>query len=203
MYEVQITGRENELTGDHLDSELMFTVGQRSVAGKKAQNEDAIGIRIPAAGLLGTKGAVAVIADGVSAAEAGQEASETCVTNFISDYYSTPDSWGVRKSTSQVLTALNRWLFSQGRQFLDAKKGYVSTFSCVVFKSHIAYIFHVGDSRIFRFRGGELEQMTRDHTTHISKERSYLSRAMGLDVKLDVDCRSVDLRQGGYFLVKY
>ena len=55
----------------HLASELSFTVAQRSVAGKKTDNEDAIGIRLPKDSLLTNKGAVAVIADGVSAAEAG------------------------------------------------------------------------------------------------------------------------------------
>jgi len=180
---------------------LSFTVAQHSVAGVKPQNEDAIGIRIPQGLTLTNKGAVAVIADGVSAAEAGKEASETCVHNFLSDYYSTPDSWGVKKSTTQVLTALNRWLFGQGRSFTDAQKGYVSTFSSVIFKSQTAHIFHVGDSRIYRLRDNDLEQLTRDHTTFISKEQSYLARAMGLDVKLDVDYRSVDLEIGDIFFL--
>ncbi len=61
----------------HLQGGATFTIGQRSVEGIKAQNEDAIGIRIPDDLLLTTKGAVAIIADGVSAAEAGKEASET------------------------------------------------------------------------------------------------------------------------------
>lgn len=186
---------------ENLETELSFTVAQRSEAGIKPDNEDAIGIRIPKGSLLSNKGAVAVIADGVSAAEAGKEASETCVHNFLNDYYSTPDSWGVKKSTTQVLTALNRWLFSRGRQFSDAQKGYVSTFSAIIFKSQTAYVFHVGDSRIYRLREGELEQLTRDHTTVINEEQSYLIRAMGLDVKLDVDCRSVELQVGDTFFL--
>jgi len=184
-----------------VETELTFTVAQRSVPGKKPDNEDAIGIRIPQASLLRNKGAVAVIADGVSAAEAGKEASETCVHNFLNDYYSTPDSWGVKKSTTKVLTALNRWLYSQGRQYSDAKRGYVSTFSAIIFKSQTAHVFHVGDSRIYHLRKGELEQLTRDHTTYISSEQSYLSRAMGLDVMLDVDYRSVDIEAGDIFLL--
>jgi len=186
---------------EQLVAHLSFTVAQHSVAGAKPQNEDAIGIRIPEGLTLTNKGAVAVIADGVSAAEAGKEASETCVHNFLSDYYSTPDSWGVKKSTTQVLTALNRWLFGQGRSFTDAQKGYVSTFSTVIFKSQTAHIFHVGDSRIYRLRNNDLEQLTRDHTTFISEDQSYLARAMGLDVKLDVDYRSVDLEIGDIFFL--
>lgn len=186
---------------EHLEAALAFTVAQHSAAGKKPDNEDAIGIRIPAGALLSNKGAVAVIADGVSAAEAGKEASETCVKNFLNDYYSTPDSWGVKKSTSQVLTALNNWLYGQGRQLADAQKGYVSTFSTIIFKSRTAHIFHVGDSRIYRLRNGDIEQLTNDHTTVISKQQSYLSRAMGLDIKLDVDYLNFHIETGDIYLL--
>ncbi|MFT5878971.1 MAG: serine/threonine protein phosphatase PrpC [Moritella sp.] len=185
----------------HLQGGATFTVGQRSVKGTKAENEDAIGIRIPEDLLLSTKGAVAIIADGVSAAEAGKEASETCVHNFLSDYYSTPETWSVSKSTSQVLTALNRWLYGQGRHFVDAQKGYLTTLSAIVFKSHSAHIFHVGDSRIYRLRNGNLEQLTRDHTTVVNSKQSYLARAMGLDVTLDVDYKEVALEVGDIFLL--
>jgi len=85
----------------HLHSEAKFTVGQKSDAGIKPDNEDAMGIRIPEGSLLSSKGAVAIIADGVSAAEAGKEASETCVRNFLYDYNSTPDTWGVKKIDHQ------------------------------------------------------------------------------------------------------
>lgn len=189
------------MDNENRTSQLSFTLAQRSEAGRKPQNEDAIGIRIPEGLTLASKGAVAVIADGVSAAEAGKEASETCVHNFLYDYYSTPDSWGIKKSTSKVLTALNRWLFGQGRQFTDAQKGYISTFSTIIFKSQTAHVFHVGDSRVYRFRAGDLEQLTRDHTTFISNDRSYLARAMGLDVKLDVDYRAVAIELGDIFLL--
>lgn len=185
----------------HLKGNLTFSVGQYTSAGRKPDNEDAIGIRIPEGVLLSTKGAAAIIADGVSAAEAGKEASETCVRNFLVDYFSTPETWTVKKSTSQVLIALNRWLYSRGRNFQDAQKGYVSTFSCIIFKSQAAHIFHVGDSRIYRLRNGVLDQLTRDHRTVISDKESYLVRAMGLDVSLDVDCRTIDLEVGDSFFL--
>lgn len=185
----------------HLLGELELSIGQNSDAGIKDDNEDAIGIRVPEGLLLSTKGAVAVIADGVSTAEAGKEASETCVHNFLSDYYSTPDTWSVKQSTNKILTALNRWLYGQGRKFNDAKQGYVSTFSCLIMKSRTAHIFHVGDTRIYRLREGELEQLTRDHATYIGDNQSYLARAMGLDVKLDVDYRSLDIELKDIFFL--
>jgi serine/threonine protein phosphatase PrpC len=161
-----------------LSSTLALSVGQYSVAGRKPENEDAIGIRIPEGNLLTTKGAVAVIADGVSAAEAGQEASQTSVTNFLSDYFSTPEAWSVKKSAAQVITALNRWLFSRGRSYTDNTKGYITTFSAVILKSQRAYLFHVGDSRIYLLRKGKLEQLTSDHSIPVSDDHSYLARAI-------------------------
>jgi len=185
----------------HLADRLELELGQHSSAGRKAMNEDAIGIRVPDDALLSTKGAAAVIADGVSAAEAGREASQTCVTGFLSDYFSTPESWSVQHSVQQVLTALNRWLYSSGRGITDQRKGFISTLSAVVFKSQRAHVFHVGDSRIYRLRSGQLEQLTHDHSVAISEGQTYLARAMGLDVKLDVDYQSVALEAGDLFLL--
>ncbi len=179
---------------------LRLNVGQYSVAGRKEQNEDAIGIRIPDGNLLTTKGAVAVIADGVSAAEAGREASHTCVSNFLSDYFSTPESWSVKLSAQRVLAALNRWLYSCGQGIHDNRRGYITTMSTVVLKSHTAHIFHVGDSRVYRLRDGVLEQLTKDHSTPVSDQHAYLVRAMGLDVHLEVDYQAVPLQQDDLFL---
>src|SRR5690606_2011308 len=114
--------RTISMTPEHLVSTLGVDVGQCSSAGIKAVNEDAIGIRIPAGSTLVAKGIVAVIADGVSAAEAGKEASATAVSGFLSDYYSTHDTWSVETSASKVLNALNRWLFSQGQAYAAAEK---------------------------------------------------------------------------------
>lgn len=184
----------------HLADKLQLDVGQHSVAGRKDQNEDAIGIRIPSGNLLTTKGAAAVIADGVSTAEAGREASHTCVSNFLADYFSTPESWSVKQSAQQVLTALNRWLYGRGQGLHDSRRGYITTMSTVVFKSHTAHVFHVGDSRVYRLRDGILEQLTQDHSTRVSDDHAYLARALGLDVRLDVDYQAVSLQPGDVFL---
>ena len=126
-------------------------------------------------------------ADGVSAADAGKEASEICVQGFLNDYYSTPDTWQVKTAAHRVISALNRWLYSEGQKFTDERKGFISAMCAMVIKSHTVHIFHVGDCRIYRLRNGELEQMTKDHTARGSAKKSYLTRAMGLDIHLEVD----------------
>ena len=185
----------------NIDESLAVCAGQITAAGRKSSNEDCIGIRTPEGPPLTFKGVAAVIADGVSSAEAGREASESCVQSFLADYYSTPDSWAVETSAKAVLTALNRWLYSRSHRATEAHRGYVSTLSALVLKSHTAYLFHVGDSRIYRLRDGFLEQLTHDHATRISEQDIYLSRAVGMDVRLEVDHRKVDLQVGDLFLL--
>ncbi len=184
-----------------IKKQLQVSVAQCSDAGVKPRNEDSIAIHIPHGGQLASKGIVVAIADGVSAAEAGREASEIAVKGFVSDYYSTPDSWSVKQSAHKVLIALNRWLFGQGQKFLEAEKGYITTFSTVILKSQTAYLFHVGDSRIYRLRDGVLERMTRDHVVRISAQQQYLARALGIDLNLDIDFRTLDLQPGDLFLL--
>ncbi|TNE77298.1 MAG: bifunctional protein-serine/threonine kinase/phosphatase [Gammaproteobacteria bacterium] len=185
----------------HLERRLDIQVGQYSIAGIKRENDDAVGIRIPEGSALTTKGAVAVIADGVSAAEAGKEASQIAVTSFLSDYYSTHDSWSIQTSGLKVLVALNRWLYSLGQSYTAAEKGFITTFSALILKSAGAYIFHVGDSRIYRLRDGDFELLTRDHATPAGNGHRYLARALGIDVSLEIDFHHLNLQPGDRFLL--
>jgi serine/threonine protein kinase len=180
---------------------LEVTLAQLSHAGVKTQNEDSIGIRQPNGYLQSTKGIAAVIADGVSASEGGKEASEICVQGFLNDYFSTPDSWSVKKSGGVVFNALNRWLYSRGMQYTKNTQGYVSTMSAIVLKSRSAYIFHVGDTRIYRVRNNSIEQLTKDHAVAVGDGQTYLTRAMGLDTRLDIDYQCIDIEQGDLFFL--
>ena len=182
-------------------SQLRLSAAQRSEAGIKPVNEDSVGIHIPDPPLLTGKGAAAVIADGMSTSEGGREAAEACVTGFLSDYFSTPESWSVETSGEKILGALNRWLYGQGQQRFGNSRGLVTTLSVLVIKSHLASLFHVGDTRIYRLRGGELERLTRDHNLVIGGDKSCLSRAMGVDPHVDIDYRCLPLETGDLFLL--
>jgi len=184
-----------------MSSKLTITAGQQSVAGVKEQNEDACGIITPEGSALNTKGIAVVIADGMSGCEAGREASEACVQGFFNDYYSTPESWTVKSSVQKVLSALNRWLYGNGQREYNSAKGMVTTFSALLLKSNTGYLFHVGDTRIYRLRSNDLELLTTDHRIHIRNDRSYLSRAMGIEPHIDIDFRKIDLEQGDRFLL--
>lgn len=178
---------------------LKVSIGQSSSKGIKPRNEDFYAALIPTDESLETKGIACVIADGMGSCELAAEASEQCVKSFLNDYYSTPETWSVKHSAGKVLTAINSWLLSQSKN--DLARSMVTTFSALVLKSTTAYLFHVGDSRIYRLRQGDFECLTNDHRINVAHGDSYLSRAMGINNLLDVDFRSVSIEQGDLFLM--
>jgi len=170
------------------------------MAGRKETNDDSYGVLIPDERLIATKGIAAAIADGMSASEAGKVASETCVKMFLTDYFSTAESWMVKTSVAQVFKVLNRWLHGQGLALTQADYGMVSTFTALVLKSSTAHVFHVGDSRLSRISGGALEPLTQDHQIRVAGGRMCLSRAMGADLEVEVDYRTVTVAAGDVFV---
>ncbi len=193
--------RWNTLIQPKTIMKLNISIGYASDKGVKTDNEDFFGSLVPKEPQLTYKGIVAAIADGMSGSEAGKQASQCCVSSFLADYYSTPDSWSVKHAGQKILSALNSWLYSQGQVRYHSTKGMVSTLSILVFKSTTANIFHIGDSRIYRLRQGGLEQLTRDHRVWVSKDKNYLNRAMGIEPRLEVDYQTFALEVGDVFLM--
>lgn len=183
--------------------QLKISLGQSSDKGIKDRNEDFYGAYIPEDSTLDNKGIACAIADGMGSCANAQEASEHCVKSFLNDYFSTPETWSVKSSGAKVLTAINNWLLSNGNK--DHANGMVTTFSAIVLKSTTAHIFHIGDSRIYRYRhndkNGDFELLTTDHRVWISDEKNYLSRAMGIDTHLDIDYKSLAIEEGDEFLM--
>ncbi len=187
-----------------MNQKLRLSVGQYSDKGVKELNQDFHGAVIPREPQLSLKGAAVVLADGISTSNVSQIASETSVKSFLDDYFCTSDAWSVYTSGLKVLNSINGWLFSQTQRSehrFNKDKGFVCTLSAAIFKASVAHLFHVGDSRIYRLRGEGLEQLSKDHRSWISKDKSYLSRAMGVDLQVEVDYQTVALKQGDYYLL--
>jgi serine/threonine protein phosphatase PrpC len=183
---------------------LSVSLGQHSDKGRKETNQDFHGACIPAEPQLSAKGVAMALADGISSSAVSRQASETAVRVFLDDYYCTSPAWSVKKSAFQVLMAVNSWLYSQTRQSpepYEKDRGYVCTFSGLVFKSNTAHLFHAGDARIYRLRDGSLERLTDDHRLWVSSEQSYLSRALGVNAHLELDYQFTRLEQGDAFVI--
>lgn len=183
---------------------LRIAAGQHSSTGRKPVNQDFHGLYRPGNHQLVTKGIALAIADGISSSTVSQEASAAAVTGFLSDYYSTPDTWSTRQSAGRVIRASNAWLHAQTRQSrfrYDLDRGYVCTFSTLILKSATAHLFHVGDSRIYRLTGDRAEQLTTDHQLPQSSGEGYLTRALGLDHHVDIDYLRLPLAPGDTFML--
>ena len=91
-----------------------------------------------------------------------------------------------------------------------------TTFAGVLLLARCAVIAHVGDSRVYRLRGGELERLTEDHSLahHLVEmgflrpeevatfpRRNVITRAVGPHESVEVDTRIVDVRPGDAFLL--
>ncbi len=175
--------------------------GGYSNKGIKDENQDAFAALVPDANELQAKGAIATLADGVSSASKAAEAAQLAVTQFINEYYATPETWSTQKSAAKVLTSLNQWLFSQGGMFDEQHQQWLTTFSSLILKSTTGYVFHVGDSRICKYREQHLEQITRDHNRKSAGNHAVLTRALGADNRLKVDVHQVDLQVGDIFVL--
>jgi protein phosphatase len=186
---------------------LKVEIGQHSIAGEKAVNEDGVHSFVPEhEHALVNKGIALVIADGVSSAEAGKEASQYAVSRFAEEYFKTPDTWSVKHAGQKTLSSINLNLYKKSHEFIQQEKGYLCTFSGLVIKSRTAYFFHAGDSRIYHiFKNEELvpqiKQITRDHAVNIGGGKNILSRAVGMDNILQIDYGKFSLEDGDMLLL--
>ncbi|CAA9890663.1 Serine/threonine protein phosphatase PrpC [Candidatus Methylobacter favarea] len=182
---------------------LQISIGQCSDKGRKETNQDFHGVYIPKEPQLSSKGIAIALADGISSSDVSHIASQAAVAGFLEDYFCTSEAWSVKKSVQRVLMASNSWLHAQTRQnryCYDKDRGYVCTLSAMVIKSTTAHIFHIGDARIYRLRGNDLEQLTDDHRLWVSQDKSYLSRALGIDSHVEIDYQALAVAKGDIFL---
>lgn len=182
---------------------LKIALGQHSSAGEKTLNQDSHGARVPLGSPLQFKGAAVALADGIGSSPVSDQASQAAITQFLHDYFCTSDSWSVAHAGEQVIQTINRSLLNTTRNsehWENPDHGYVCTFSALIAKHRQGYLFHVGDSRIYRWREHQLEQLTRDHRQW-HDQRFYLSNALGMHEQLVVDTSEVALAEGDIFIL--
>ena len=185
-------------------SGLSVSIGQYSDKGRKETNQDFHGAALPEGSVRNAKGVAIAIADGISSSDVSHVASESAVRSFLTDYYCTSDAWSVSRSAQRVLTATNAWLHAQtqnGGGRFDKDRGYVCTFSALVIRSTTAHVFHVGDTRVYRWHAGALEQLTEDHRVSVAGGHSYLSRALGVGPHVEIDYQALAIEKGDVFLL--
>lgn len=143
---------------------MELDLGYRTDVGRRRDhNEDYFGIYLPEPETdASERGTILVVADGMGGYAAGEVASRTAVETVIDAYY--------RDGSPEVEQALtNALALANEAVILEAKKdsersGMGTTMAVAVVRSAELAVANVGDSRVYLIRGGQVNQLTRDHS---------------------------------------
>lgn len=161
------------------------------------------------------KASLYIVADGMGGHAAGEIASNQ-LKDFIEEYLlreDRPDS--IVECLTQGVQAANRSIYQMGID--DPKKRGMGTTATILVSHGERYVIaHVGDSRCYLVRDGELFQITRDHSRVyqlyesglISKEEmedhpmsNVITRSIGNHATVDPDIYEGDIVAGDRFLL--
>ena len=179
--------------------EVEFGVASRN--GAREANEDFAAALRSAPGDA-VRGVIAAIADGVSSGGRGREAAQTSVLALLADFFATPPTWETSVALDRLMKAQNDWLVALNRQREGrADSTALTTLSALVLQGQGWTVAHVGDTRVWRIAGGEIQQLTQDHAYAQPDQRNRLTRAVGLDDLLHVDYLQGEARIGDRFVL--
>jgi protein phosphatase len=153
------------------------------------------------------------VADGMGGAQAGEVASGLAAAVLEE---ADGDERGEERVTSLIQEA-NRRVFQRSSEDLAASgMGTTMTVALVDMSEASIAVGHVGDSRAYRVRNGELEQLTEDHSlvgelmrsgklspeeAESHPQRSVITRALGTEPDVDVDAFTVPVAAGDVYLL--
>jgi serine/threonine protein phosphatase PrpC len=169
---------------------------------QRRANEDSLLARSP----------LFVVADGMGGAQAGEVASRLAVDVFEEGLGDTaePES-GLAERAGAANARIHELSHSNAEQ-----AGMGTTLTAVYVAPAEVAIAHVGDSRAYRLRAGELTRLTDDHSLvdelmrqgKITPEeavdhpqRSVITRALGPEPSVEVDTRTYSARPGDVYLL--
>ena len=152
------------------------------------------------------------VADGMGGHNGGETASAGARDSLIELLQDkTPSLDALREGVTEA----NASLFRQQAED-DSLSGMGTTLSVIWLSEHFVYLGHVGDSRIYRLRGGKLEQMTDDHSLvgelmragYLTPEeaehhpqKNVILRAVGTEPGIDVDLAVEERKAGDLWLI--
>ena len=120
----------------------------------------------------GTQGLLLVVADGIGGQVAGERASQLAIKGVV-DYLLNHSSISGRASIKEGQSfeeELKLALLASKKQIAadiashPQRRGMGSTLTLAYIVWPTMFVLHVGDSRLYLYRSGQLRQMTRDHT---------------------------------------
>jgi PPM family protein phosphatase len=169
---------------------------------KRRRNEDSYVLSPP----------LFAVADGMGGAQAGEVASKLAAAALEE---TDPGGLTGPERIAALIQEANRRVHERSSSD-PATSGMGTTMTVARVEDDCVVIGHVGDSRAYRVRDGEIEQLTEDHSlvnellksgrlspeeAEVHPQRSVITRAVGTDPDVDVDAFIVDAHDGDVFLI--
>jgi protein phosphatase len=159
-----------------------------------------------------------VVADGMGGHKGGKQASEMAVATIAERLLGDADTGDLVDRIDHLVEAVrdaNRRIVERATRESELNR-MGTTFVALVVQDDAGAIVHVGDSRAYRLRDGELEQLTTDHTLvadllrarEISEAeasthpyRHVLTRALGAAEDVTPDVCRLEIRRGDVYVL--
>ena len=182
--------------------QIVEHVGRTDVGRQRSVNEDSLVLAPP----------FFAVADGMGGAKAGEVASAMAAETFEGEADSGEPA---EAQLTRILREANRRIYELAVSD-DSHRGMGTTVTAAKVTGDEVSLGHVGDSRAYRLRDGELEQLTRDHSLVAELERSgqitpeaaehhpqrsIITRALGPEPDVQVDTYTLAGRDGDLFLI--
>ena len=171
----------------------MNVYGQTHIGLVRENNQDALEY-----GTLNDVAQYAVVCDGMGGANGGNIASKIAVevigSRIRDGYRDNPNPGSPEHLLTSAMATANAGVYDRAQKEPHLS-GMGTTVVAVITYGHTAYISHVGDSRLYLYRDGNLSQVTRDHSVvqeliesgQITEEearshprKNYITRAIGV-----------------------
>ena len=157
------------------------------------------------------------VADGMGGHAAGEVASLAAIESLRAHYDGNRSADGL----ADAVRAANRVVWERAKQGAELR-GMGTTLTAVALiegerdDDDVLAVVNVGDSRAYLFRDGELEQLTDDHSVPeelrragritdaeaaVHPQRNVLTRALGIEAEVEVDCFQVTPYRGDRLLL--
>jgi len=184
----------------------------------RAQNEDAV-MANPLRGFV-------VLADGMGGYNAGEVASGMATTLLGTElekaFSQRPPQERVEGGKLWAHAALEAEIarangaIYQAAQSQPQYAGMGTTLVTGVFHDNTLTVAHIGDSRLYRLRGDEFQQITRDHSllqeqidsgmltpeeARHSQNKNLVTRALGVDPTVETEIRDYEVQVGDVYLL--
>jgi protein phosphatase len=160
-------------------------------------------------------GRLLIVADGMGGHRGGATASRLA-GETVKAYYLGSPSEDIATALRNALAQANTKIFHQAQTNPDLR-GMGTTTSALAIRESEGWFAHVGDSRIYLIRDGEIRQLTDDHSLVASMvreglltsaeaenhpRRNVLQRSMGVSEDVEIDVRGpIALKEGDTFIL--